>query len=105
VGGKETHLEGGYNVRRFDTPRLLKSSRQVLIYNNNFVKNYRLRRSALIEQIGWRERSNILWPTIMEFIYSILQDSVEFCGKIPSIKPRACVGDSWFGGRTDSPGC
>ncbi len=116
MGGKGTHLEGGCNVRCLETvsigrhfthdiPRLLESSRQVLIHENDFVKNHRLRRSTLMEQIGWRKRSNILWPTTMEFIHGMLQDSVKFCGKVPSMKPRARVGDGWFGERTDSSGC
>ena len=116
AGGKGTHLEGGCNVRRLkavsigrqfthNTPCHLESSRQVLMHENNFVKNHRLRRSTLMEQIGWRERSNILWPTTMEFIHGMLQDSVKFCGKVPSVKPRARVGDGWFGEITDSSGC
>lgn len=116
VGGKGTHLEGSCNVRRLeavsigrrfthDTPRLLESSRQALIHENDFVKNHRLRRSTLMEQIGWRERSNILWPTTMEFIHGMLQDSVKFCGKVPSVKPRARVGDGWLRERTESSGC
>ncbi len=107
VGGNETHLERGRNVRRLeavsicrhfahDIPRLLESSRQVLMHGNYFVKNYRLRGSALLEQIRWRERSNILWPTAMEFIHGMLQDSVKFSSKVPSVKPGACVGDGWF---------
>ena len=49
VRGKLTHLEGGCNVRRleavsigrhftYDTPRLLKPSRQVSMHENDFVK-------------------------------------------------------------------
>jgi hypothetical protein len=41
----------------------------------------------------------------MEFIHGMLQDSVKFCGKVPPVKPRARVGDGWFGERTDSSGC
>jgi hypothetical protein len=111
-----THLERGCNVRcleavsigcRFthDTPRLFESSRQIRMHENDLVKNHGLRRSALMEQIGWREWSNILWPTAMEFIHSMLQDSVKFRRKVPSVKPGARVGDGWFGERADSSGC
>jgi hypothetical protein len=74
------------------------------MHEDDLFKNHGLRRSALMEQIGWREWSNILWPTTMEFIHGVLQDSVKFRGEVPSVKPGIRVGDGWFGERTDPSG-
>jgi hypothetical protein len=78
-----TCLEGGCNVRRLETvpirrhfthnaPRLFESRWQVLVHENDFVKNYRLGRSTPMKQIRRRERPNILWPTTMKFIHGML---------------------------------
>jgi hypothetical protein len=75
------------------------------MHEDDLFKNHGLRRSALMEQIGWREWSNVLWPTTMEFIHGMLQDPVKFRGKVPSVKPGVRVGDGWFGERTDPSGC
>jgi hypothetical protein len=78
-----TYLEGGCNVRRLEAvsirrhfthnaPRLFESRWQVLVHENDFVKNYRLGRSTPMKQIRRRERPNILWPTTMKFIHGML---------------------------------
>jgi hypothetical protein len=78
-----TCLEGGCNVRGLEAvsirsqfthnaPRLFEYRWQVLVHENDFVKDYRLGRSTPMKQIRRRERPNILWPTTMKFIHSVL---------------------------------
>ena len=71
------------------------------MHENDFIKDYRMRGSTLVEKIGWRERSNVPWAATMDS-HGVLQYSIKLCGKVPSVKPGARVGNSWFGERAES---